>query len=103
MRLKAELRREDLLSRLGGEEFAVLLGGLTAPEVVELGKRLLQAIAVASVVIPGAAIDVRISIGAVQRRQDEGLDSLLQWADEALYAAKSTGRNRLVHDLDGSP
>ena len=98
-RLKCVLRQQDVLARLGGEEFAVLLGGLTAPEIADIGERLRQAVAAEPVLTPGADIEVRISIGAAQRRGQEPLDALMQRADQALYAAKSSGRNRLVCDL----
>ena len=98
-RMKAVLRQTDLLSRIGGEEFAVLLSGLTAIEVVDVAERLLQAVAAASIVAAGEPIEVRISMGAVQRREDETLDELMRRADAALYTAKSTGRNRLINDF----
>lgn len=98
-RMQAVLRQQDLLARLGGEEFAVLLGGITSEEVLDLAARLLQAVAAEPVVTPAGLVEARISIGAAQRRGEESLDGLMQRADEALYAAKSAGRNRVVHDL----
>jgi two-component system cell cycle response regulator len=98
-RLRSVLRQEDLLARLGGEEFAVLLGGLAAPEVLDVGERLLLAVSAAPVATAEAEIEVRISIGAAQRCEQERLNALMQRADAALYAAKSSGRNRLVQDF----
>ncbi len=98
-RLKSVMRHEDLLARLGGEEFAVLLGGLTAPEIADVGERLIQAVAAEPVAAASAAIEVRISAGAAQRLGAENLDALMRRADQALYAAKAGGRNRLVCDF----
>ena len=96
-RLADGLRREDLLGRIGGEEFAALLpqtdleGALLAAERLRL--------AVESMVVPcdGWEIRITVSIGAslqeAERVQD--LERLLKSADSALYAAKQNGRNRV--------
>jgi diguanylate cyclase (GGDEF)-like protein len=101
-RLQSALRHQDHLARLGGEEFAVLVSGLFAPAVIEVAERLRQAVAAAPVMAGADEIEVRISIGIAQRRDDESLSLLLQRADKALYAAKAGGRNRVVSDLAAS-
>jgi diguanylate cyclase (GGDEF)-like protein len=99
VRLKAMLRHEDHLARLGGEEFAVLISGLSAAGVVEVAERLRLAVAAAPVTTTAGDIEVRLSIGVAQLRDDESLRLVLQRADKALYAAKAGGRNRVVSDL----
>jgi diguanylate cyclase (GGDEF)-like protein len=98
-RLKSALRHQDHLARLGGEEFAVLVSGLSTAGVIEIAERLRQAVAAAPVMSGGDEIEVRISIGVAQRRDDENLGLVLQRADKALYAAKAGGRNRVVVGL----
>jgi diguanylate cyclase (GGDEF)-like protein len=99
VRLKAMLRHQDHLARLGGEEFAVLISGLSAARVVEVAERLRQAVAAAAVPTIAGDIEVRLSIGVAQLRDAESLGQVLQRADKALYAAKAGGRNRVVFDL----
>jgi len=99
VRLKAMLRHQDHLARLGGEEFAVLISGLSAARVVEVAERLRQAVAAAAVPTTAGDIEVRLSIGVAQLRDEESLGQVLQRADKALYAAKAGGRNRVVFDL----
>jgi diguanylate cyclase (GGDEF)-like protein len=99
LRLRSALRHQDHLARLGGEEFAVLVSGLSAADVIEVAERLRHAVAAAPAMTGADEIEVRISIGVAQRRDDESLSLLLQRADKALYAAKAGGRNRVVSDV----
>lgn len=93
-------RAGDLVARIGGEEFAILLPGIDAAHGAELASQLCKA--VAALGIPHqdseAAAHVTISIGLAQLNatQVERFDSLFDQADKALYQAKSQGRNRVV-------
>lgn len=92
----AQIRRVDLCSRIGGEEFAIILAGASAAAAKEHAERLRQSIAEAGVEHEGQTIRVTASIGiAVMRAADGNADAALQRADAALYAAKSQGRNRV--------
>lgn len=93
-----KLREIDLMGRLGGEEFAVLLpdtAGVQAREVIE---RLLRAVAEVEVRVEGGPpIHMTASAGlAICGDRDTDMDALLNRADAALYEAKRLGRNRLV-------
>lgn len=95
---RQNLREIDLMGRLGGEEFAVLLpdtGGAQAREVVE---RLLGAVAAVELRVDGRPpIHMTASAGlAICGERDTDMDALLNRADAALYEAKRLGRNRLV-------
>jgi diguanylate cyclase (GGDEF)-like protein len=91
-RIRRAVRDTDLAVRLGGDEFAVLTGDLTSPDDAErLAERLLGQLA-APVVVDDVHIGVQASLGiAVSGEDGDDLDALLRSADEAMYAAKSSG------------
>lgn len=102
-RLRSHLRGSDLASRYGGEEFAVLLPQTDAASACSLAERI--RVAVESQPVPledGRAVSLSVSIGVAalaamtsQMAAAAGA-TLLQQADEAVYRAKSEGRNRVV-------
>jgi diguanylate cyclase (GGDEF)-like protein len=95
-RLRAGIRARDLLVRYGGEEFLALLPGADAPQAIEIAERVRARLEGDPIAVDALAIAVRISIGVAETRR--GIDSakeLIRRADEALYAAKRMGRNRV--------
>ena len=97
-RLQIGVREWDMVSRIGGEEFFVVVPSVTSEQdVVELGHRLREAVADRPIRVPrGADITVTVSVGAVLVHRDEGSpEYAIDRADRALYAAKRRGRNRL--------
>lgn len=96
-RMKNVLREYDLLARLGGEEFGILLDGLAPETINDTAERLRRAIADVPVKMDSTIVDVRVSVGVAIRTPSDGtLDQLLARADAALYSAKTGGRNRVV-------
>ena len=89
------LREIDLVGRIGGEEFAILLPSTGLTEAVEVVERLRAAVAAAEFDTPkGERLRVTASFGvAAHAGDDDTLDALLRRADEALYDAKHAGRN----------
>ena len=100
-RISNTIRGGDTVARLGGDEFVVLLLGLSKGEecVVTL-ERLLMAIA-EPIIIHKKTITVSASIGVSIYPLDEGdSDNLLRHADQAMYVAKQTGKNRFhIYDV----
>jgi diguanylate cyclase (GGDEF)-like protein/PAS domain S-box-containing protein len=94
---KNTLREIDIVGRIGGEEFAILLPETDQPKAAEVAERL--RIAIADTKIPmkdGLPIQFTVSIGvACVLSDDDNMDVLLNRADQALYQAKKTGRNRV--------
>lgn len=92
---KTILRGVDLLARMGGEEFAVLMPDTTLAHALEVAERLRQGIAAAPLVLSdGLEIAITASIGATQLLDaDLSVEPLLHRVDSALYQAKRDGRN----------
>jgi diguanylate cyclase len=94
---QADLRDQDLFARIGGEEFAILLPGLAMPAALAVGERLRARTATLCVPTGTALVGFRVSIGIAERRRpSDTVEDLLRAADQALYAAKSRGRDRVV-------
>jgi diguanylate cyclase (GGDEF)-like protein len=98
---QGQIRGTDLVGRMGGEEFALLMPQTTAAAASLIADRLREAISRARIDVEGSSIGVTASFGLAERRRDENFDQLYGRADAALYAAKEAGRNRVVASPDG--
>lgn len=88
------LRSEDVLARLGGEEFAVILPEIDRETAENVAERLRQRLAKVEVAAPEGIVRCTVSIGVIQcRLAHESLDVALKRVDDALYRAKGSGRN----------
>lgn len=91
------LREQDLLGRLGGEEFAALLPGADEATARQVAERLRAAVAAAVLEIDGQRVPLRLSAGvACLGPADRDLGGLLDRADRGLYQAKRAGRDQVV-------
>ncbi len=88
------MRPHDLLVRYGGEEFAMLLTEADLDSAKVIAERLLTKISEVEICANDISFHMTLSIGITPTRRDD-LQSLLQEADQALYRAKQTGRNRV--------
>jgi two-component system, cell cycle response regulator len=96
-RIKGNIRKEELFARYGGEEFAVVLPETTSEGAAILGERLRVAIEKQPFRYEDKVYNVTISVGIATTAGDETLTptDLLRQADEKLYQAKGSGRNRV--------
>ncbi|MBB3211478.1 diguanylate cyclase (GGDEF)-like protein [Herbaspirillum sp. Sphag1AN] len=91
------LRKMDLFARYGGEEFIILLPETDLDQGLMVAEKLRSELSVGEFSIePGKTIAVTASFGVSALTDQETLDQLISRADEALYAAKSGGRNRVA-------
>ncbi|APW44320.1 GGDEF domain-containing protein [Rhodoferax saidenbachensis] len=97
--LKAQLRDSDIAARLGGEEFIVLLPGTGTAGTAVVAEKIRRAIEAAPVAHADQHIAITVSIGvsSLPAHDNSAIDTLYGRADQALYAAKAEGRNRVVH------
>lgn len=92
-------RAADVVGRIGGEEFAILLPETRIEKALHVAERIRLAVAQTPLMVSGRALHMTVSLGAAAAC-GAACDSqeLLQRADAALYAAKNQGRNRVVAD-----
>jgi diguanylate cyclase (GGDEF)-like protein/PAS domain S-box-containing protein len=89
------LRESDLIGRLGGEEFAVLLPSTSAEGGAALAQRIIDSVRANPLELAGEKIEFTVSIGGGCLGAETSFSALLNVADAALYQAKRTGRDRL--------
>jgi diguanylate cyclase (GGDEF)-like protein len=101
--LRQEAREVDRVGRYGGEEFIFLLPGANAEAAAVFAERVRAAVEACTFTIPGRTLQRTVSCGVAAWPHPgiESSDALVKAADDALYVAKETGRNRVVrYDSD---
>jgi diguanylate cyclase (GGDEF)-like protein/PAS domain S-box-containing protein len=94
------LRKEDILGRLGGEEFAIIVPGADKIGMYKLSSRLQQSIELKDFSFLEQGKKITVSIGYTKVSNDESFKSSLKRADKHLYVAKTSGRNCFVTDKE---
>ncbi|MGI8525294.1 MAG: GGDEF domain-containing protein [Pseudolabrys sp.] len=94
--LRSSMRAEDIVGRLGGEEFAAIVPN-SSPIAGRIAARVREAFEKSGAVVAGKAIGATVSIGAAcADAADADIEALVERADVALYRAKHNGRNRVA-------
>lgn len=96
----------DLAARFGGEEFVLLLPGATIDQAVKIADRLRQSVEDRAIVhadSPLGRVTVSIGVATVGDNGAETVDALIKAADDALYAAKAQGRNKVAVGASAMP
>ncbi len=95
----AQVRVPDVVARYGGDEFIVLLPNASAQQALPVAERIRASVAYLRIGTDKKPFTITLSIGIAELRHeplDENVDRIIQRADEALYKAKESGRNRTV-------
>ncbi|MEX4010738.1 GGDEF domain-containing protein [Neoaquamicrobium sediminum] len=96
--IKERVRNNDLLGRIGGEEFAVFLPDVELPKTVAIAERIRKGVDGLTLVVEGTRLPLSVSIGGAAYRRTSTFEQLFKIADRWLYVAKRSGRNRVeVH------
>jgi diguanylate cyclase (GGDEF)-like protein len=99
-RFESVIRPYDILGRYGGEEFLLLLPNTTAPDLAVISQRLLEVTRSEPVTVNDRSLWMTVSIGCTWTgARESGLDKALHQADELLYEAKRSGRNRVESSM----
>jgi diguanylate cyclase (GGDEF)-like protein len=97
---KQLMRPTDIVARYGGEEFIITLTHTDSPGAVKVAERLRQAVSEIALATDQGTLKFTISIGVGTYAKPNRLDQIIGAADEALYAAKEGGRNRVCVGAD---
>ena len=98
--LRAGLRQDDLLGRMGGEEFLIILPGTSPNTAGIIAERLRSRVAETALPFGNRSIEMTVSMGITRWQQaDASIEAIIARADAALYRAKGGGRNRVESDL----
>jgi diguanylate cyclase (GGDEF)-like protein len=92
---KLLIRPYDILGRVGGEEFALCIPGMTLAGGIHAAERIRAKTAAMPRIGGDDSLSISVSIGVTELGQTDSLEMLLKRADDALYRAKSNGRNRV--------
>ncbi|MEZ5114960.1 MAG: GGDEF domain-containing protein [Candidatus Nanopelagicales bacterium] len=97
VRLGDHIRSSDMAARIGGDEFLLVLDGVsTLADAVDVAETIHRACAEPVEVGGGVGVAPTVSIGVALQAEDEGPEDLLRRADQALYRAKVAGRDRVA-------
>ena len=95
--LRDTTRRQDMVVRMGGEEFCLLLPGTGLETAHGIAERVCNAVSSLSFLVDGQSVNVTVSIGVSATKLDiDDLRTLSMRADQALYKAKNSGRNQVI-------
>ncbi|MFW6052401.1 MAG: GGDEF domain-containing protein [Desulfosalsimonas sp.] len=93
---RRQLRQVDIIGRLGGEEFIIMLPDTGISEAVTVAERLRKDIESTEIIVGKNRLYITATIGAAELvKEDQGIDNLVRRADSALYRGKREGRNRV--------
>lgn len=98
--ISQKLRSIDVVGRLGGEEIAVALVGSDEQDAYRKAEEIRKAIKQRVKVSLKQMVPITVSIGVAQMEKDSTLDEFIKSADEAMYKAKQSGKNKTVKSSD---
>lgn len=94
--LRHAARKQDVVCRLGGEEFLVICSDTDAQAGFQYAERLRRHVSAQALPIHNKNLTLTVSVGLADNSKPGSAETMLQQADERLYAAKAAGRNRTV-------
>lgn len=92
------LRKMDVVSRWGGEEFVVILPGASKVVVKSVSERIRVLVENSFIMEGDDKLKVTVSIGATMSREGDSAETVIKRADRLMYLSKAAGRNRISED-----
>jgi diguanylate cyclase len=92
----AAVRGSDFVARIGGEEFVVLLSGVTLAEAMPIANQVRSAVEALRFHFRGTPVRVTVSCGVTELTEQDAPEAAFDRADAALYRAKSGGKNQCI-------
>lgn len=99
-RVSGQIDSRHYVGRFGGEEFLLILNGVTSEEAVQVAESLREMVAQSALEIDGLSVKTTVSIGLTHCRQHEVFEAVYIRVDNLLYRAKHQGRNRVEYDIN---
>ena len=96
--LNTEKREIDQVARWGGEEFLILLPETNLKGAVQLGNKIRKSISAKPIIHEGQEINVTMSFGVSEYNSETHIEKIIDLADQRLYLAKNSGRNKVVSE-----
>jgi diguanylate cyclase (GGDEF)-like protein len=93
--IRASVRSSDVAARVGGDEFAIVLGRTDCDEAQAIGERLIEGVREIALRFPRAQCAASVGLAYLDR-PPETFEDLLRRADDAMYRAKAAGKARIV-------
>lgn len=101
-RFEEATREEEIVCRIGGEEFLIICANTPLGDAVKVAERLRKSVASSLIQFPEGTQQVTLSLGVATRvSRMDSYEALLKAADVAVYAAKEGGRNKVVWEIEG--
>jgi diguanylate cyclase (GGDEF)-like protein len=103
--VRETIRQGEIIGRYGGDEFALLLPGSNSASGQQIAERLREKMAYERIATPKGNLSITLSLGIAELRETHSthLDTLLEFADQAMYAAKRAGRNQVMIYTENLP
>lgn len=102
-RMVTGARGSDIVGRYGGEEFLIIFEGASLDMACDLAERIRIRVLADPFIENSTKLFVTVSLGVAEARAGESAESVIRRADQAMYAAKAAGRNRVCTELDIGP
>jgi diguanylate cyclase len=94
--LTESVRESDMVARLGGEEFCIVIPGKGSTDAYYVAEKLREAVAIHPFATGHGKINITISLGVAEQQMGESNTNWIKRADQALYQSKNSGRNRVT-------
>jgi diguanylate cyclase (GGDEF)-like protein/PAS domain S-box-containing protein len=95
--VESNLRKHDMIGRLGGEEFVIVYSDLDQQGLMVASEKIRKIIEASTIRLPERDLSVTVSVGAIMAQTEDTVEGLIQKADDLMYESKKAGKNRVTY------